>query len=59
MQTKTESKKDSNFKIRYTGIKFLYVKSTASLEPLSGQRLRKRFFFPTHSKLVSAKSLSK
>lgn len=38
MQTKTESKKDNNFKIRYTGIKFLYVKSTASLEPLSGQR---------------------
>lgn len=52
MQTKTEIKKDSNFKIKYSGIKFLYIKSPASLKPLSEQRLRKRkLFFPTHRNL--------
>lgn len=56
MQTKTEIKKDSNFKIRYSGIQFLYIRSPASLKPLSEQRRRKRkLFFPTHSKLVSAR----
>lgn len=57
MQTKTEVKqnKKSNFKIRNSGIKFLYIKSPASLKPLSEQRLRKRkLFFSAHSKLVSA-----
>jgi len=55
MQRKTEIKKDSNFKIRYSGIKFLYTRSAGSLKPLSEQRLRKRkLFFPTHRKLISA-----
>lgn len=53
MQTRTEIKKDGNFKIRYSVIKFLYIESPASLKPLSEQRLRKRkLFFPTHSKLA-------
>lgn len=56
MQTITEIRKDSNFKIRYSGIQFLYIRSSASLEPLNKQRQRKRkFFLPTHMKFVSAR----
>lgn len=56
MQAKAIMKKDSNVKIRYSGIKFLYISSSASHKPfLCEQRIRKRkLFIPTHTKLVSA-----
>lgn len=56
MQAKAIMKKDSTVKIRYSGIKFLYISSSASHKPfLCEQRIRKRkLFIPTHTKLVSA-----
>lgn len=55
MQTKTVTKKDSTVKMRYSGIKFLYMKPPASHKPFCKQRIRKRkLFFPTHTKHVSA-----
>lgn len=56
MQAKAITKKDSNVKIRYRGIKLLYISSPASHKPfLCEQRIRKRkLFIPTHTKLVSA-----